>query len=127
MLDRPLGAMKGCLGTSWPTVGSSVAAEPVKAGTCAWGSCGIGGGVSPATYGPFGDDGKPVGLDDLPTTQAVRKGRPAHAMFRIRSASGAEHEIESSAFPIIASEEGSSGAMILFWPLDPNSEEEGST
>ena len=77
-----------------------------------------------STYGPFGDDGKPVALDDLPTTRAVRNGRPAHAVFRIRSASGVEHEIESSAFPIVASEEGSSGAMIFFWPLEANGGEE---
>ena len=62
--------------------------------------------------------------DELPTTQAVRNGRPAHAVFRIRSASGDEHEIEASAFPIVASEEGSSGAMIFFWPLQANGGEE---
>jgi PAS domain-containing protein len=71
-----------------------------------------------SAYGPFGDDGKPIPLDDLSGTQAVRKGRPDHGVFRIRSAGGAEHRIESSTFPIVASEEGSSGAMILFWPLD---------
>ena len=71
-----------------------------------------------STYGPFGEDGKPIALDDLPTTRAIRDGRPAHAIFRIRSAGGAEREIASSAFPIVASEEGSSGAMILFWPTD---------
>jgi PAS domain-containing protein len=71
-----------------------------------------------STHGPFGDDGRPIPLDELPATQAVRNGRPAHGVFRIRSAGGAEHEIESSTFPIVASEEGSSGAMILFWPLD---------
>lgn len=76
-----------------------------------------------STYGPFGEDGNPVALDDLPTTQAVREGRPAHAVFRIRSAAGAEHEIESSAFPIVASEKGSSGAMIFFWPVKSNGEE----
>ena len=69
-----------------------------------------------STYGPFGDDGKPVELDELPTTRAVRDGRPAHAVFTIRSASGKMREIESSAFPIVASEQGSSGAMIFFWP-----------
>jgi len=77
-----------------------------------------------STYGPFGDDGEPVALDDLPTTQAVRNGRPAHAVFTIRSTGGAEHQIASSAFPIVASEEGSSGAMILFWPIEDNGEEE---
>jgi PAS domain-containing protein len=77
-----------------------------------------------ATYGPFGEDGEPVALDDMPTAQAIRNGRPAHGLFRIRSANGAEHEIESSAFPIVASEEGSSGAMIFFWPLDATGSDE---
>jgi PAS domain-containing protein len=73
-----------------------------------------------ATYGPFDDQGQPIPLDDLPGTQAVRQGRPEHGTYRLRSAGGAEHEIESSTFPIVASEEGSSGAMILFWPLNAN-------
>jgi hypothetical protein len=59
-----------------------------------------------------------MALDDLPTTRAIRDGRPAHASFRIRSAAGGEREIASSAFPIVASEEGSSGAMVLFWPTE---------
>jgi len=71
-----------------------------------------------ATYGPFDSDGKPVELDELPTTRAIRDGRAAHAVFTVRSANGGTREIESSAFPIIASEEGSSGAMIFFWPQD---------
>ena len=76
-----------------------------------------------STYGPFDEDGKPIPLDDLPSTQAVRRGRPAHGVFRIRSAGGGQREIESSTFPIVASEEGSSGAMVLFWPLGANGEE----
>lgn len=76
-----------------------------------------------STYGPFDTNGKPVELDDLPTTRAVRDGRPAHAVFTIRSADGGMQEIESSAFPIVASEEGSSGAMIFFWPHDRNGSE----
>lgn len=77
-----------------------------------------------STYGPFGDDGTPIPLDDLPTAQAIRRGRPAHGVFRIRSTSGAEYEIESSAFPIFASEQGSSGAMIFFWPMDAKHDDE---
>jgi PAS domain-containing protein len=77
-----------------------------------------------STHGPFADDGKPIPLDDLPATQAVRKGRPAYVVSRIRSAGGAEHEVESSTFPIVASEEGSSGAMVLFWPLNAKHSEE---
>ena len=75
-------------------------------------------------YGPFDADGKPVELDELPTTRAVRDGRPAHAVFTIRSANGGTREIESSAFPIVASEEGSSGAMIFFWPQGANRRED---
>jgi PAS domain-containing protein len=75
-----------------------------------------------STYGPFDANGEPVELDELPTTRAVRDGRPAHAVFTIRSANGMQR-IESSAFPIVASEEGSSGAMIFFWPHDRNGRE----
>ena len=77
-----------------------------------------------ATYGPFDANGDPLELDELPTTRAVRDGRPAHAVFTIRSANGDKRDIESSAFPIVASEEGSSGAMIFFWPQDENGAED---
>jgi PAS domain-containing protein len=76
-----------------------------------------------ATYGPFDANGDPLELDELPTTRAVRDVRPAHAVFTIRSANGGQREIESSAFPIVASEEGSSGAMIFFWPQEDNGAE----
>jgi PAS domain-containing protein len=75
-----------------------------------------------SNYGPFGEDGEPMALDDLPTTRAIRNGLPAHATFRIRAAGGSERQIASSAFPIVASEEGSSGAMVLFWPTENTSE-----
>jgi PAS domain-containing protein len=64
--------------------------------------------------GPFGDDGNPMPLEEIPTTQALREGRPAHGRFTIRSVKGDEHEIEASALPIVA-EGGQEGAMIFFW------------
>jgi PAS domain-containing protein len=67
--------------------------------------------------GPFGDDGDPMPIDDLPTTQALRQGRPAHAEFTIRSVNGQDYEIEASALPIVAEEE-QEGAMIFFWPRE---------
>lgn len=75
------------------------------------------------SFGPFDGDGNPISIDDLNITQALRDGRPAHSRFRIRSAKGSEHGIEAAAFPIIASEEGASGAMIFFWPLSENGDE----
>ena len=76
-----------------------------------------------ATFGPFDEHDAPIPLDDLETTKAVNEGRPTHARFFIRSANGARQEIEASAFPIVASEEGSSGAMVMFWPLLGNGSE----
>jgi len=72
------------------------------------------------TFGPFDDDGKPIELDDLEITDALRGGKPAHSRFCIHSARGQEHSIEAAAFPIIASDAGASGAMIFFWPLTDN-------
>lgn len=78
------------------------------------------------TFGPFDDDGKPMPIDELGVTSAIRAGRPAHARFTIRSVKGPKHRIEATAFPIVASEHGSSGAMILFWPLDDDGAPPGS-
>jgi PAS domain-containing protein len=71
-------------------------------------------------FGPFDFKGSPVEVDALKTTEAIRHGRPAHATFTIRVAGGERRAIEASAFPIVASEQGSSGAMIFFWPLSEN-------
>ena len=71
-------------------------------------------------FGPFDSDGAPVQVDSLAVTDAIREGRPAHGRFEIRAASGERTAVEASAFPIVASPTGSSGAMIFFWPLDRN-------
>lgn len=69
-----------------------------------------------STFGPFDDDGNPIPFKDLPLTAALRGYRPAHAGFRIRSATGVDHQIEASALPIIG-DESFHGAMVVFWPL----------
>ena len=73
-----------------------------------------------AAFGPFDKDGSPVAVDSLEVTAAIREGRPSHGSFTIRTAGGDRAAIEASAFPIVTSEHGSSGAMILFWPLSGN-------
>jgi PAS domain-containing protein len=70
-------------------------------------------------FGPFGDDGAPIPYDELPLVVAVRNGRPAHGDFDIRSADGAIHRVEASAFPILTAH-GSRGAIAVFWPSSPN-------
>jgi PAS domain-containing protein len=69
--------------------------------------------------GPFGDEGSPIPIEELPTTKALRQGRPAHGGFKVRSVRGHEYEIESTALPIVA-EGGQEGAMIFFWTRTNN-------
>jgi len=65
-------------------------------------------------FGPFDDDGKPIPIEENPNTKALRRGRPGHARFKVRSVRGESYEIDSSALPIVA-EGGQEGAMIFFW------------
>jgi PAS domain-containing protein len=71
-----------------------------------------------ATFGPIDESGDPIPIEEMPLTIALRDGRPAHHRFRIRSTRGHEHDIEASAFPIVDTESASSGALIIFWPLE---------
>jgi PAS domain-containing protein len=81
--------------------------EVGKVGAPQWGSI----------FGPIDEGGEPVPYDELPLVVSVRKGRPAHAQMRIRSADGAEHDIEVSALPILTAH-GSRGGIAIFWPID---------
>lgn len=66
------------------------------------------------TFGPFDAEGERIPFDQLPLTQVLRSGKPAHARFHIRSASGTQHDVHVSALPIVASEL-SKGAIVFFW------------
>lgn len=79
------------------------------------------------SFGPFDNDGEPIPVDELELTTALRDGRPAHANFCIRSSRGAQHEIAASGMPIISGEHGASGAIVFFWPVDPETAREVTT
>jgi PAS domain-containing protein len=68
-------------------------------------------------WGPFDRDGRPVPLEELPLTIALRQGRPDHSQFSIRSLRGEEHSIEASAVPILTAD-GTRGAMVFFWAVE---------
>ena len=70
-------------------------------------------------FGPFDDDGKPIPIEENPNTKALRRGRPGHGRFKVRSVRGESYEIESSALPIVA-EGGQEGAKIVFWQHGPS-------
>jgi PAS domain-containing protein len=68
-------------------------------------------------FGPLDESGRPVPLEELPLTIALRMGHPAHARLRIRSLQGVESDIEAAAVPILTVE-GTRGAMGFFWKVE---------
>ncbi len=78
-------------------------------------------------FGPFGEDGEPIPIGELPLTRALRDGRPAHTELRIRSSDGEMHRVAASAMPIVGAGSGASGAMVIFWPVDDEKAREVTT
>jgi PAS domain-containing protein len=68
-------------------------------------------------FGPLDEEGRPVRIEELPLTIALRRNRPAHSRFRIRTHDGALRDIRVSAIPIVTTE-GTRGAMAIFWPIE---------
>jgi len=67
-------------------------------------------------FGPFGDDEQPIPYEEIPATVAVRSERPFHGNFRICAAGGHHEDVAASTIPIVGPG-GSSGAIVIFWPL----------
>ncbi len=70
-----------------------------------------------ADFGPYGDDDEPLAVDRIPATIALRQNRPYHGTFRICAPAGGRQEVQASAIPIVGPE-GSSGAIVIFWPAN---------
>ena len=69
-----------------------------------------------AAFGPFDASDQPIPYDQLPLTRKLRQGLPSHGAFRIATAAGNHADIHASAIPIVGPE-GSSGAIVIFWPV----------
>jgi PAS domain-containing protein len=76
-----------------------------------------------AAFGPLSNGEQPYELDEISLTQAIQSGQPAHGSFCIRTARSEKELVEAAAFPLVTSDEGPSGAMVMFWP-DGEGEEE---
>jgi PAS domain-containing protein len=74
-------------------------------------------------FGPFDDQNQPMPYDEVPLTLALRRGQPSHGKFRICAAGGIHQDIAASAIPIVGPG-GSSGAIVIFWPLEEDEQEE---
>jgi PAS domain-containing protein len=74
-------------------------------------------------FGPYGEDGLPLPYDEIPATVALRSHRPFHGTFRVGRAGRDQREIAASAIPIVGPG-GSSGAIVIFWPVTEDGEAE---
>jgi PAS domain-containing protein len=68
-----------------------------------------------AEMGPVDREGRPLPLDDLPLTMALRDGRPGYGQFFIR-VEGGLLEIVAGALPLVGAT-GNHGALVVFWPV----------
>jgi PAS domain-containing protein len=75
-------------------------------------------------FGPFGPDEQPIPYEQIPATVAVRHERPFHGNFRICAAGGRHEDVAASTIPIVGPG-GSSGAIVIFWPLHTDGNGEG--
>jgi PAS domain-containing protein len=65
-------------------------------------------------FGPIDDAGKPIPVEQQPLTAALRRNRAGYVRHRIKSLTGAEHDVEVSGVPVIGVD-GFVGAMVFFW------------
>ena len=72
-------------------------------------------------FGPFDEYGEAIPYDIIPATVALRSNRPYHGRFWIRGAGGIRRDIAASAIPIVGAG-GSSGAIVIFWPVEDDGE-----
>lgn len=66
-------------------------------------------------FAPEGEDGRPLGFEDLPLVIAMTKRRPAHRRFRITGLDEQRRTIEVTAFPLFARDDEFVGAVAIFW------------
>ncbi len=75
-------------------------------------------------FGPFDGNNVPIPYDEIPATVAVRHQRAFHGTFRICLAGKHYTDVEASTIPIVGPG-GSSGAVVIFWPVSEAGSVEG--
>jgi PAS domain-containing protein len=68
-------------------------------------------------FKPRDTRGNLVPYEALPTSVAIREGRPDHADLHIFDAEGADHRIGVTAFPLFAHPGECLGSIALFWEM----------
>jgi PAS domain-containing protein len=68
-------------------------------------------------FGPYDRKGRPMDIEELPLTIALREGCPVHDSLTLQSVQGDRREVEVSALPLVAASGGFRGALAIFWPV----------
>jgi PAS domain-containing protein len=68
-------------------------------------------------FGPYDRNGRPIDIDELPLTIALREGRPVHDSLTLHSVQGDRRTVEVSALPLVAASGGFRGALAIFWSV----------
>ena len=68
---------------------------------------------------PMTADGRPLEIDELPLSVALREERPVHMNLWVRTPQGEDRIIAVSAFPIVGNA-GVRGALAIFWEAQPD-------
>jgi PAS domain S-box-containing protein len=69
-------------------------------------------------FGPLTVEGRPLTLDELPLTVALRERQPVHKQLAVTTPSGEVRQIAATAFPLFARTDEFEGAAAVFWELD---------
>lgn len=67
---------------------------------------------------PESEDGRRLGLEDLPLMVALQQGRPAHERMSVTTFAGERIRLAVTAFPLLSGADEPVGAAALFWPED---------
>ena len=70
-------------------------------------------------FSPVGTDGKPIPIDELPLTKAMRDLQPGHLEMSIIGMDSERRKIAVTAFPLFARANEFVGAVAIFWEANP--------
>ncbi len=68
-----------------------------------------------AAYRATDDEGRPLGVEQLPLMIALRESRPVHTGFWIIGVDNQRRRIATTAFPLIGQAGRELGAIAIFW------------
>ncbi len=70
-----------------------------------------------AAFAPADESGRPMPVENLPLTIAVRDRRPAHGSLWITGLDGIARQISVTAIPLVGQGDRNLGSLAIFWEV----------